>query len=264
MTYGGGPEGGIVRLLCGSMIQVAAWYVWHRDWGRPATVLRIPDELTPVTRRDDGYEAIKLVMDDYELGEDENYLDDFEDTAADEEDSETRWGGRQHEDDDEEDPQEDNVEIETNARDPETEDDDEMEDEAEDYEALVNNEMREEVAALVEQIRDYSDRMGRENSADGIMTLNMLINQAAERCRELRAQLAARRQDDAHERREEIEQLNQARRQEIESLERELADNHELAEQRRTIDGVMAANYVIHASELRIAELKNQIALSMR
>ena len=32
-----------------------------------------------VTRYDDGYEAIKLVMDDYELGENENYLDDVED-----------------------------------------------------------------------------------------------------------------------------------------------------------------------------------------
>ena len=61
VTYGGGPEGGIVRLRS-SMTLVASWYVWHRDWGRPATVLRIPRELTPVTRREDDYEAIKLVM----------------------------------------------------------------------------------------------------------------------------------------------------------------------------------------------------------
>ena len=79
MTYGGGPEGGIVRLLCGSMTEVAAWYVWHRDWGRPATILRIPRELTPVSRHDDGYEAIKLVMDDYELGENVHYPDNMED-----------------------------------------------------------------------------------------------------------------------------------------------------------------------------------------
>ena len=70
----------------------------------------------------------------------------------------------------------------------------EMEDEAADYEALVNNEMREEVAALVEQIRDYSERMGNESTPGGIMTLNMLKSQADERCRELRRQLAARRQ----------------------------------------------------------------------
>ena len=69
-----------------------------------------------------------------------------------------------------------------------------MEDEAEDYEALVNNEMREEVAALVEQIRDYSEQMGNESTPSGVMTLNMLINHAAERCTELRRQLAARRQ----------------------------------------------------------------------
>ena len=210
MTYGGGPEGGIVRLRS-SMTLVASWYVWHRDWGRPATVLRIPRELTPVTRREDDYEAIKLVMvDDYELAENEYYLDDLEDSAeeqdsdyglrnddgdeADErrENDEARWGGRQEEDDDEA-PQEDNVEIETNERDPETDAEDEMEDEAEDYEALVSNEMREEVAALVEQIRDYSERMGNESNPDGYMTLCMLIHQANERCRELRMQLAARR-----------------------------------------------------------------------
>ena len=54
--------------------------------------------------------------------------------------------------------------------------------------------MREEVAALVEQIRDYSERMGNASTPEGIMTLNMLIDQADERCRELRRQLAARRQ----------------------------------------------------------------------
>ena len=189
-----------------------SWPVWHRDWGRPATVLRIPRELMPVSRHDDGFEAIKLVMaDDYELGEDEYYLDDLEDSAEEQDDSEygmrnddgdeaderredheARWGGRQDEDDDEA-PQEDNVEIETNEHDPETDAEDEMEDEAEDYEALVSNEMREEVAALVEQIRDYSERMGNESNPDGVMTLNMLIYQANGRCRELRMRLAARR-----------------------------------------------------------------------
>ena len=63
MTYGGGPEGGIVRLRS-SMTLVASWYVWHRDWGRPATVLRIPRELMPVSRHEDGFESIKLVMAD--------------------------------------------------------------------------------------------------------------------------------------------------------------------------------------------------------
>ena len=173
MTYGGGPEGGIVRLRS-SVTSAALWYAWHRDWGRPASVLRIPRELTPVSRHDDGYEAIKLVMDDYELGEDEYYLDDMEDTAEEQEDSEY---GVRNDDDDEanegredvdeasEGPQEDNIEIEANERDPETEAEDEMEDEAEDYEALVNNGMREEVAALVEQIRDYSERMGKDRKS---------------------------------------------------------------------------------------------------
>ena len=62
--------------------------MWHWDWGRPASILRIPRELTPVSRHDYGYEAIKLVMDDYELGEDEHYLDDMEDGAEEHEESE--------------------------------------------------------------------------------------------------------------------------------------------------------------------------------
>ena len=167
--------------------------MWHRDWGRPASILRIPRELTPVSRHDDGYEAIKLVMDDYELGEDEYYLDDMEDSVGEEDDSEY---GLRNDDEDEANggPQEDNIEIEANERDPETDAEDEMEDEAEDYEALVSNEMREEVAALVEQIRDYSERRGNESNPGGYMTLCMLINQAEERCRELRMQLAERRQ----------------------------------------------------------------------
>ena len=82
-----------------------------------------------MSRHDDGYESIKLVMvDDYELGEDEHYLDDLEDTVDDEEDSE--YGlrndddeaneGREDDDETSEGPQEDNIEIEANERDPET------------------------------------------------------------------------------------------------------------------------------------------------
>ena len=183
----------MVRLRSGPTNSVVSWYVWHRSWGRPASILRIPQELALVSKNDDGYEAIKLVMlDDYELLEYENYVDDLEDTCGEDDDSE--YGVMNDDDDDEanEGPQEDNIEIEANENESEAED--EMEDEAEDYEALVNNEMREEVAALVEQIRDYSERMGNESTPSGIMTLNMLINQAAERCRELRRQLAARTQ----------------------------------------------------------------------
>ena len=39
LTYGGGPEGGIVKSYGDS------WYVWHRDWATKATSTRIPDEL---------------------------------------------------------------------------------------------------------------------------------------------------------------------------------------------------------------------------
>ena len=51
-----------------------------------------------MSRHDDGYEAIKLVMDDYELGEDEHYLDDMEDSVGEDEDSEY---GMRNDDDDE-------------------------------------------------------------------------------------------------------------------------------------------------------------------
>ena len=74
-----------------SMTLVASWYVWHRSWGRPASILRIPRELALISKNDDGYEAIKLVMpDDYELLEDEHYLDDMEDSCEETEDLEYR------------------------------------------------------------------------------------------------------------------------------------------------------------------------------
>ena len=58
----------------------------------------------------------------------------------------------------------------------------------------IRDRMREEVAPLVEQIRDYSERMGNESTPSGIMTLNMLINMAEVRCRELRIQIADSRE----------------------------------------------------------------------
>ena len=77
-----------------------AWFVWRRGWGRPASFVRIPRELTLVTRYDDGYEAIKLVMDDYEVGENENYLDDVEDAQDENYPDESESGLRNDEDDD--------------------------------------------------------------------------------------------------------------------------------------------------------------------
>ena len=77
LTYGGGPEGGMVKTYGDG------WCVWHRDWGTRATYTKIPEELEIVYKNDDGHGAIKMVLckhgyDDYELGEDENYLDDLE------------------------------------------------------------------------------------------------------------------------------------------------------------------------------------------
>ena len=148
------------------------------SFGRPATFVRIPRELTPVTRYDDGYEAIKLVMEDYELRENENYLDDVED-ANDENYPDTDCMLRHDEDDD----------NNSERSDAETE----YADEALVYAQHLNNEASEEIASLVEQIRTYNDQMRWESSESGIMTMHMLINQAAERCRELRREIENRR-----------------------------------------------------------------------
>ena len=79
------------------------WYVWHRDWGTKATYTRILEELEIIHKHDDGHETSKLVLcklgyDDYELGEDEHFLDELEqdmdlrhridDTESEEEESE--------------------------------------------------------------------------------------------------------------------------------------------------------------------------------
>ena len=74
LTYGGGPEGGIVKGYRDG------WYIWHRDWGTGATYTRIPEELEIIYKNDDGYEAIKLVMSkhNYEVADNEHYLDDIE------------------------------------------------------------------------------------------------------------------------------------------------------------------------------------------
>ena len=150
-----------------------------------------------MSKNEDGYEAVKLVMDDYELRDNENYLDDIEDSAEECEECEESEYGLMYDDDDEA--------NEGREDDSETEAEDEMEDEADDVQAMINN-----------------------------------------------------------ERREEIQQLNQEREQEIASLTRELEDTFDLTTQQSTFNGVMAVNYVIHASQLRIAELRNEIALSRR
>jgi len=201
VTYNtGGQQGGVARLPDRNTAPgraSTAWYVWNLGRHPYIFAQRIPSELVLVERTEYDYQAIKLVMEStYELKDGENYLDDTEDMALENEEAEESERGLMNDEDDEANEEREDAESVQFGADTEPSETDagEMEDEAEDYEALVNNEMREEVAALVEQIRDYSERMGNENTPGGIMTLNMLINQADERCRELRRQLAARRQ----------------------------------------------------------------------
>ena len=167
LTYGGGPEGGVVRLTNSTMGK--AWYVWHRNWGLTANFVRIPRELTLVTRNEDGYEAIKLVMDGYELGENECYLDDLEDAAEENEPSEAPAD------------EEDESDVGTDTE-PEEEDDEE------DLATALNNERREELEALNEQLQSYNDLLRNDSTVSGIMTMNMMINQTEERIRELNHQ----------------------------------------------------------------------------
>ena len=61
---------------------VGRWYVWHREWFQPARCLMIPDGLQVIYRNDDGCEAVKLAMMDYELCYEEAYLDDLEDAMC--------------------------------------------------------------------------------------------------------------------------------------------------------------------------------------
>ena len=75
ITYGGGPEGGI-------MISYGdGWFAWHRNWNERIQYTRIPDELEIIYRNDDGHEAIKMFMsnDSCEVGDDKYYLDDLGD-----------------------------------------------------------------------------------------------------------------------------------------------------------------------------------------
>ena len=90
ITYGGGPEGGIMKRYGDG------WYIWHRTWGERIQYMRKPDELELICRNGDGHEAMKVVFmgaGGYEVGDDEYDLDDLEDNLD--------WRYRTNETDDE-------------------------------------------------------------------------------------------------------------------------------------------------------------------
>ena len=58
--------------------------------------------------------------------------------------------------------------------------------------------------------------------------------------------------------------MSEERREEIASLTRDLEGYEDLTAQQTTIDGIMVANFTINQTQLRIAEFRNQIALSRR
>ena len=170
VTYGEATQAGVVRLPDRDTGSRKVWYVWSRGRG--------PGELTLVGRLEDGYQAIKLVMDDYVLKEGEDFLDDLED-GEDENYPDSEFGLRHDEEDD------NNLE----RSDAETE----YADEDLVLGQHLNNEAREEIASLMEEIRNHHERMRDESNSDGFLTLGMLIRQADERCEELRREIANRR-----------------------------------------------------------------------
>jgi len=178
MTGLGGAQGGVVRLPDRETGSRKVWYVWTRGWGRPITLVDVPGELTLVGRLEDGYQAIKLVMDDYVLKEGENLLDDVEDEHDEDHPDSEHWM-REDEDDD----------NNSERSDAETE----YADEDLVNGQHLNNEAREEIASLMEEIRAHHERMMDETNSDGFMTLGMLIRQADVRCEELRREIANRR-----------------------------------------------------------------------
>ena len=100
------------------------WYCWHRNWNERIQNTRIPEELEIVYKSDHAHEPIRIVLckhgcDDYELGEDEYYLDDIEDDLD--------WRHRINETDDESEEEEEEESVE---EDDEGEDEDEEMNEA--------------------------------------------------------------------------------------------------------------------------------------
>ena len=192
-------QGGVARLPDTNLApgQVGTvWYVWNLGRRPYVSAQRIPAELVLVERSEDGYQAIKLVLEGtYELKDGENYLDDFEDMALENEQAEESERGLMNDDEDENDDYDDYEGRETEAE-------NEMEDEADNMQAFMNNERRGEIASLEETIRDYNEQITRASSPEGMATLNMpsimtlytLINMAEGRCVELRREIASSRQ----------------------------------------------------------------------
>ena len=69
---GGGPSGGIVK-------KHGAWWVWHPEWFREASHLKIFDGLQVIYQIPaEGGEYVKVELKNYDLKDHEYYADDFE------------------------------------------------------------------------------------------------------------------------------------------------------------------------------------------
>ena len=72
--YGGGPEGGVVRLHSHpDPAMVPGWYKWHRDWFREAVHTPIIGRLAYININDS--RLINIVPHDYTLGDEEEWFD---------------------------------------------------------------------------------------------------------------------------------------------------------------------------------------------
>ena len=109
-------------------------------------------------------------MDDYEIaGENKWFLDDFEDSNEELEESEY---GMMNDDDDEA--------NEGREDDSETEAENEMEDEADRQEEIeqLNEERRQEIASLTRELEDNYDLTTQQTSFNGVMAVNYVIHQS--------------------------------------------------------------------------------------
>ena len=145
-------------------------FVWRRNWGTSTTLLRIPWSLQVVSRDIDGCEAVKLVMKDYELGYEEYYLDDLEDSVGENEPPEEPQDDDDQDDSDIESESDDEVDI--------------------DLRTALNNDLMEELEALTRQLQTLRGLLTYESRVSGIMTIKVMINQAEERVIYIRTHLS--------------------------------------------------------------------------
>ena len=83
--------------------------MWHRDWGGHADYVEIPKELDVIYYdNENGVEAVKLVTNDYDLGDHQNLFDDLLECQEQESESEEEEESEEESEEEEEEEEDDN------------------------------------------------------------------------------------------------------------------------------------------------------------